>query len=363
MSRLYRSVVRPLFFRFDPERVHETVMGAMPLLPIRTPRARPRLRARVFGLDFPHPVGLAAGFDKEGRFPGALSRIGFGHIEVGTATPRPQEGNPKPRLFRVPEHEALVNRMGFNNPGAEKVGEHLRGLPARESRRYVVGANVGKQRETSLEDAAEDYIAAAIPFLSVADYLVVNISSPNTPGLRALETAEKLRPLLEAVRRAAEERAGAGKPPLLAKLSPDLSDDALGASAVAVRDAGFDGLVVTNTSVDLSPLGGGAPEGGGGLSGRPLAGRALDAVRIARSALAGAIPIIGVGGIFSGEDAYRRIRAGASLVQLYTGFIYEGPWMVRRLLRDLDRLLERDGFRNVAEAVGTERPGDRLSGS
>jgi len=354
MSGIYRAILRPFFFRFDPERVHEAVMGLMPLMPLPAPRTGPRLRTRVFGLDFPHPVGLAAGFDKEGRLPAAIARFGFGHIEAGTATPRPQGGNPKPRLLRVPAEEALVNRMGFNNPGAERVAANLRRLPPRERRRYVVGANVGKQRETPLEEAAADYAAAAVPFLGAADYLVVNVSSPNTPDLRSLEVAESLRPLLETVRRAAGGGAAAGGPPLLAKLSPDLSDDALAASSTAVRDAGFDGLVLVNTSVDFSPLGDAAPEGGGGLSGRPLAARALEAIRIARSALSGSLPIVGVGGIFDGEDAYRRIRAGASLVQIYSGFIYEGPWMVRRILRDLDRFLERDGFRSAAEAVGTE---------
>ncbi|MFH1279397.1 MAG: quinone-dependent dihydroorotate dehydrogenase [Candidatus Eisenbacteria bacterium] len=356
MGVFYRNLLRPLLFRADPERVHRAALAALPLLPGRRPPEGARLGIRVAGVPFVHPVGLAAGYDKEGTGAGLFGRLGFGHVEVGTVTPRPQTGNPAPRLFRVPEKGAVVNRMGFNNPGAEAVARNLAARFAADGRTIRIGVNAGKQKETPLEEAAADYRAVIGRLLPFADYLVINISSPNTPGLRSLEEAEFLRPLLESAREEAERAAGAAgtnRPPLFAKLSPDLPADRLEAAADAARAARFDGVVVTNTTVDHSAVAGILDEEGG-LSGRPLAARALEAVRVVRKGVAGELAIIGVGGVFSGADAYERIRAGASLVQIYTALVYEGPGLVRRMVRDLDRLLARDGFRNVEEAVGTE---------
>lgn len=357
MSVFYRRLVRPLLFRIDPERVHRAALALIPLLPDRPPPTGSRLVVEVAGIAFPNPVGLAAGYDKGGSRAAALSRLGFGFIEVGTVTPRPQEGNERPRLFRFPSHRALVNRMGFNNPGAETVARALAGQRADGMVRSPIGVNTGKQRETDLEEAAADYRCVIDRLLPLADYLVVNISSPNTPGLRSLEKASSLAPLLAELSRAVSDRArhaGQRRPPLFAKLSPDLADEEMGESAAAAVEAGVDGLVVTNTTTDLSLV---DRESGmeGGLSGMPLAERALEAVRIVRRAAPEGTPIIGAGGIFSGEDAYRRIRAGASLVQIFTSLVYEGPGVVRSIVRDLDRLLERDGFRNVSDAVGTDQ--------
>jgi len=356
MSGFYRRLVRPLLFRLDPERVHGAALAFLPFMPDRPPPTGGRLAIEVAGIAFPNPVGLAAGYDKGGNRAATLSRLGFGFVEVGTVTPRPQAGNRRPRLFRFPSREALVNRMGFNNPGAEAVARALAGQRAGGTVRSPIGVNTGKQRETDLEEAAADYRNVIDRLLPLADYLVVNISSPNTPGLRSLEKASSLAPLLAELSRSVSDRArdaGLQRPPLFAKLSPDLADDEMGESAAAAMGAGADGLIVTNTTTDLSLLDPGI-EMEGGLSGRPLADRALEAVRIVRRATPDGTPIIGSGGIFSGEDAYRRIRAGASLVQIFTSLVYEGPGVVRKIVRDLDRLLARDGFRNVSEAVGTE---------
>ena len=353
---IYRKCVRPILFRIDPERVHRLALRLLPLMPDFSPDDSERLRVDLLGTTFRNPVGLAAGFDKEGRSAADVSRFGFGHVEIGTLTPRPQAGNPTPRLFRFPGKEAIVNRMGFNNPGAKEGGRVLSALRGTEISRFRLGVNIGKQRETPIEEAAADYMNALESLLPFADYVVINVSSPNTPGLRALESAAALEPLLREVRRFAVEfagRKGVSSPPLLAKLSPDLGPAGTEASAEAVKNARFDGLILTNTTTDLSLLGIDSPPEGG-LSGRPLAERALETVRIARRATSGTLPIIGVGGVFSGEDAYRRIRAGASMVQLYTALVYNGPFTVRSILLDLDHLLAAEGFTNILEAVGTE---------
>lgn len=355
MGRLYRCAARPLLFRLDPERAHRLAFLLLPFLPDRPPPTSPILATKVAGLSFDNPVGLAAGYDKDGRHARLLARLGFAHVEVGTLTPRAQAGNPKPRLFRIPEREALLNRMGFNNPGAPEAA-HALALLAAEGGRLRIGASIGKQRETPIEGAVEDYRAAAAPLAPVADYLVVNISSPNTPGLRALESGDLLAPLVRAVRAAAEEsarRAGRKAPPVFVKLSPDLAPEALERAAEAASGAGARGLVLSNTTTDpalLETLGLGA----GGVSGRPLAARALEALRLARRATRGEVALVASGGIFDGDDAYRRIRAGASLVQVYTALVYRGPSLVPSLLKRLERLLARDGFANVAEAVGAD---------
>jgi len=355
---LYRALFRPLLFRLDPETSHRLALRALPLLPRRPPGRSTRLETDLAGFTLPNPIGLAAGFDKDGVWGERAGRLGFGHIEVGTVTPRPQEGNRRPRLFRYPAVEAIVNRMGFNNEGADATAERLsRGMPAGE-RSILVGVNIGKQRETPIEEAAADYREAAVALLPHADYIVVNISSPNTPGLRSLEDEALLVPLLREVRRVAVEAGFADESamrrvPLFVKLSPDLEKARLEAAIGGAADAGFDGAVLTNTTLDHAALGDTKGEEGG-LSGKPLRAKALEAIRIARQAAPGQLTLIGVGGVFDGMDAYARIRAGASAVQLYTALIYRGPGLAGTIAARLDQLLERDGFTCVAEAVGTE---------
>jgi dihydroorotate dehydrogenase len=306
----------------------------------------------VLGLEFEHPLGLAAGFDKgEARVAG-LFALGFSHVEIGTITPRPQAGNERPRLFRLPEHRAVINRMGFNNAGMEACAARLARVP-RAARLGVVGVNVGKNKATPNEEAASDYLACIDALHAHADYLVVNISSPNTPGLRQLQEAAALGALLRACAARLAERAP-GKP-LLVKLAPDLAPEAIDEAVEVAIGAGVAGVVATNTTVgrggvERHPR---AAEAGG-LSGAPLEAAATAVVRRCYARAAGRVPIVGCGGVLSGADAYRKVRAGASLVQLYTGLIYGGPALVRRIVHDLAALLERDGFASVADAVGAD---------
>jgi dihydroorotate dehydrogenase len=347
-------------FRLDPEPAHALAafwLGRVPLGVAR--RLRPAvpsaLRVGCLGLAFEGPVGLAAGFDKgEVLLPG-LFALGFSHVEIGTVTPLPQAGNERPRMFRLPEHRALINRMGFNNDGAEACARRLETLEG-GARLGPVGVNVGKNRATPNEEAARDYLACIDRLHAVADYLVVNISSPNTPGLRALQDAERLDALLRACVARLGQRAP-GKP-LLVKLAPDLSPRALDEAVDVAVAAGVAGIVVGNTTVSRAgverhPL---AREAGG-LSGAPLEPLATAAVRRCAARAAGRAAIVGCGGVMSAEDAYAKIRAGASLVQVYTGLVYGGPSFVADLNAGLARLLERDGFAAVAEAVGVDLPG------
>ncbi len=350
-------LLRKLLFLLDPERVHRLAVAVLRLAGRRASsralrrRPDPSLAVRCLGLDFESPLGLAAGFDKgEGIAPG-LYALGFGHVEVGTITPRPQPGNPRPRLFRLPEHRALINRMGFNNEGAEACAARLAAVDA-SARPRVLGVNVGKNKDTPNERAVEDYVACIDHLQAHADYLVVNLSSPNTPGLRALQEREPLERLLEAC----VARARPFGKPLLVKLAPDLSPQALDEAVDVAVAAGAAGVVATNTTVTRPGAVASHPKAGeaGGLSGAPLAPLAADALRRAYIRAAGRIPIVGVGGIMDANDAYARIRAGASLIQVYTGFIYGGPGFARRLLEDLARLLAKDGFRSPADAVGAD---------
>jgi dihydroorotate dehydrogenase len=340
---LYRSL-RPLLFTLDPERAHGMMIAALRRMPRRrAPAGDPRLAIRVAGIDFPNPVGLAAGLDKNAEVPGALLALGFGFVEVGSLTPRPQAGNPKPRLFRLTEDRAVINRMGFNNEGQPAA---LKRLAARMRSSGIVGVNLGTNKDS--EDRVADYVAGVEMMGPVADYLVVNVSSPNTPGLRALQDKPALDALLEAVMHA---RGPAG-PPVFLKMAPDLQPadiDDIAAVAIARR---IDGLIVANTTIQRPPLRSPHANETGGLSGEPLRAMALERLRDFRVATGGGLPLIGVGGIATGADAYQRIRAGASLVQLYSALVYEGPALARRIARELAALLERDGFAGVAEAVG-----------
>jgi len=350
-------MLRWLLFRLDPERAHRLAHRALArvgprMARARRPRPRPRLATRVLGLDFDSPIGLAAGFDKGDCSVAGLFALGFSHVEIGTITPRPQEGNARPRLFRLPEHRALVNRMGFNNEGMEACARRLAALPP-GARLGPVGVNVGKNKATPNERAAEDYLACIDRLHPYADYLVVNISSPNTPGLRALQERDQLDRLLRAcVGRLAGVAPGK---PLLVKLAPDLEPEALDEAVDVAISAGAAGIIATNTTlsrrgVEGHPL---AREAGG-LSGAPLEALATGVVRRIAARAAGRVPVVGCGGVLTAADAYAKIRAGASLVQVYTGLVYGGPSFVRRLCEGLDALLERDGFASVSEAAGAD---------
>ncbi len=337
-------LIRPLMFALDAERAHRAAIDALNFAHRMPPRRfAASLRTRVAGIDFPSPVGLAAGFDKDAQVVEAMLGLGFGFVEVGTVTPRPQSGNPKPRLFRLPSDQAVINRLGFNNQGQEAAFERLRkhlGLHG------VTGVNVGANKDSS--DFIADYVEGVRRMASVARYVAINISSPNTPGLRGLQDQGALEELLAAVR-----SVRSGKPVFL-KVAPDLADGDHERIVRAAIDHGIDALIVGNTTVSRPPLRSRHSGEAGGLSGAPLKPLALDALRKFRSASGGKIPLIGVGGIASADDAWERIRAGASLVQLYTAMIYEGPGVAMRIAKGLARKLERAGFASIAEAVGSE---------
>jgi dihydroorotate dehydrogenase len=299
------------------------------------------LAQTVAGLVFPHPIGVAAGLDKDATATAGLFALGFAFVEVGTVTPRPQPGNPRPRLFRLPEARALINRLGFNNAGAAAMAARLAQLRFRPG---AVGVNLGKNRDTPLEDAVSDYLAAATTLAPHADYLVVNASSPNTPGLRDLQEPDRLAALLTALRAATAK-------PLFLKVAPDLAPAAIDAVVDTAIACGANGLLATNTTI-LRPPPVSATAPTGGLSGAPLAPLATEVIRRAALRASGRLPIIGVGGVFSAEDVYAKMRAGASLVQVYTGLIYQGPALVRRLLQGLRQLLARDGLHAVGDLVG-----------
>lgn len=350
-------LIKPALFRLDAERAHELVTGLLRSAAARPFAARvirqlyayedPILATRCAGLRFGNPLGLAAGFDKRGDLARPLALLGFGHVEVGTVTPLAQPGNPLPRLFRLPADEALVNRMGFNSPGMAAVAHNLR-----EAGRspLVLGVNIGKNRDTPLDHAAEDYTAAFDVLAPLADYVTVNISSPNTPGLRRLQSRAALAELLGAL--AAHNRALPQPRPVLLKISPDEPRDTVAEVVEAGVAAGCAGFVAVNTTLGREGLRGRAAREAGGLSGRPLAARARDTVALVHRLTGGALPVIGVGGVADAADAYELIRAGASLVQLYTGLVYQGPAAAQRIKRGLAALLRRDGFRSVADAVG-----------
>jgi dihydroorotate dehydrogenase len=347
---------RPALFCIDPERAHGMAITALKLGLGGADRAPndPILATTVCGLKFPNPIGMAAGFDKEAAVPDALLALGFGFSEAGTVTPLPQPGNSKPRMFRLVEDEAVINALGFNSGG---LGPYVANLKARRARNAsgIVGANVGKNKVST--DAIADYVTGIEAVTSLADYLVVNISSPNTPGLRALQARKEIQALIEAAL-AARGRSvvrGAGVPPLFVKIAPDLDDAALADIAEVARSTRVDGLIMGNTTIarpaSLRSRDKGAT---GGLSGRPLMAPSTERLGALYKLLEGTLPLIGVGGVASGADAYAKIRAGASLVQLYSALVYHGPGLVGRIKRDLAQSLRADGFKSVAEAVGAD---------
>jgi dihydroorotate dehydrogenase len=339
------SLLRPALFALDGESAHRLSIGALSRLPIAGAPTDSRLRTRVAGIDFPSPLGIAPGYDKNAEAPDALLALGFGFAEVGTVTPLPQLGNPRPRLFRLVEDRAVINRMGFNNEGSDAV---LARLKRRQGKAGVVGVNIGANKDSP--DRIADYARLAAAMAPVAAYLTVNISSPNTPGLRALQDEGALGALLDAVLSAR----GPDGPPVWLKLAPDLQSEDIDAICRIAIDRRLDALIVSNTTVTRPPLKSRYRGEAGGLSGAPLKELALQRLRDFRSASGGSVPLIGVGGIATAEDAWQRIRAGASLVQLYTAMVYAGPGLARRINRGLVRLMDRDGFTSVAEAVGSE---------
>lgn len=342
--RPYDLVYDRVLSRIDPERIHHDAFRAIRAARPATARAVrvPSTPVEVMGLSFPHRLGLAAGFDKNGIGIDGLGALGFGHVEIGTVTGEPQPGNPKPRLFRLPADRAVVNRMGFNNDGAHVVAQRLAQWRARSRHRGtgpVLGVNIGKTKVVPEESAVADYEKSTGLLAPFADYLVVNVSSPNTPGLRDLQAVEKLEPLLRAVRRRADDVRPERRVPLLVKIAPDLSDDDVLAVADLAVAVGLDGIIATNTTISRDGLASPADEveriGAGGLSGRPLTVRAEAVMRMLRERVGAEPTLIGVGGITTVDDARRRLEAGADLLQAYTAFIYEGPLWPRRIVRGL----------------------------
>ncbi|MFH1524282.1 MAG: quinone-dependent dihydroorotate dehydrogenase [Chloroflexota bacterium] len=334
------SLFRPFLFKLDPEIAHGLTLNLIRLAGILPPSlwllqavfAAPEKPIEVFGLKFKNPVGLAAGYDKDGIAIRGLSSLGFGHIEIGTVTPRPQSGNPKPRIFRLVEDEAVINRMGFPGHGAEFSARYVSAIRQRP-RAMVLGLNLGKNKNTPLERAAEDYVTLMKRFAPLADYLAINISSPNTIGLRRLQGREMLEGLLGAV---AKERTQVDScPPLLVKLAPDLSDEELEYALDVIVRTGMDGVIATNTTLGREGLRSKQQSETGGLSGRPLAVRSEAILAKIVKRLDGRIPVISVGGIMTPEDAKRRLDMGAALVQIYTGMIYAGPGLVQKIVRAL----------------------------
>ncbi len=347
-------LIRPWLFALDPERAHALALAALAwgLAGRTSPAADPRLRVQAFGLDFPNPIGLAAGFDKDARVPDAALKLGFGFVEFGSITPEPQAGNPRPRLFRLTEDRAGINRLGFNSDGLARAAARL---AARRGRPGIVGANVGANKDSA--DRIADYVAGYRALHADVAYVTVNVSSPNTPGLRSLQSRAALSDLLDRLHTARAEAvaAGARPVPILAKVAPDLDAGERAAIAEVALTKGLDGLIVGNTTIAR-------PEGlqsrhrheTGGLSGAPLFAPSTAVLRDFYRLTGGRLPLIGVGGIGSGADAYAKIRAGATLVQLYTAIIYEGPGLLGRANAELAALLDRDGFASVAAAVGAD---------
>lgn len=343
-------MIERLLRLLPPETAHATALRLASLAPPIPKRPRPRLATRLASLRLPHPVGLAAGFDKDAQAFAGLLRLGFAFVEVGTVTPRPQPGNPPPRLFRLVEDRALINRMGFNSAGLEAVAARL---ARRDRSAGIVGANLGVNRDSA--DPIGDYLLGAERLAPLVDYLVINVSSPNTPGLRDWQRPERLAPLLARLRRGLAARASGRQTPLLLKIAPDL--DAAGEAAIVdlALEAGIDGLIVANTTTARPPsLRSRHRQEAGGLSGAPLFEPSTALLARIAARARGRLALVGVGGIDSAERAYAKIRAGASAVQLYTGLVYEGPGLQRRILDGLERLLDRDRLERLEEAVGLD---------
>ncbi len=337
------ALIKKILFTIPPEQVHYWVMDrlswAYGIKPLRNVLKKwfcisaPQLEKELWGIKFPNPVGLGAGFDKDARWTDELSHLGFGFVEIGTLTPKAQPGNPKPRLFRLPQDQALINRMGFNNGGVQEAAQRLKS----RKENIIIGGNIGKNKVTPNEAAIKDYEICFKELYDVVDYFVVNVSSPNTPGLRELQDKK---PLMEILNRLRELNVATGAPkPLLLKIAPDLTDQQLDDIVYIVKETKTDGLVATNTTIDRSnlttPAGHVEEIGAGGLSGQPLTNRSTEVIKYINEKSGGSIPIIAVGGIFTADDALEKLNAGASLVQVYTGFIYEGPAIAKKICKGI----------------------------
>lgn len=347
MTLTLASAVLPLLRRMDPERAHRLALRALAwgLAGRDLTADSPRLAMNVLGRNFTNPIGLAAGFDKDAAAAGPLRRLGFGFVELGTVTPRPQPGNPWPRMFRLEADRAVINRMGFNNAGLAAMRARLAMLPAHP---VPIGANLGINKDNA--DPERDYAAAVAALAPFAAYLVINVSSPNTPGLRDLQGEARLQSILAAIAHTVPDR-----PPLLVKIAPDLSQEGLEAVVATCIGAGVDGLIVSNTTIARPPgLRSANASQAGGLSGAPLLGPSTDMLRRAARLAAGRLVLIGVGGIATGTDVLAKLRAGASLVQVYTEFAYRGPALIPRLKAELLAALDAEGFASVADAVGAD---------
>ena len=362
---LYRSIVRPILFRLPAELAHEFALHSLSLalgsttarrFVARRFQSEPFGKLQRFGLEFRNPIGLAAGFDKNGTVAQALAALGFGFIEVGSVTSEPQPGNPRPRLFRLPRDRALINRAGFNNCGAAQLAENIK----RRRPACIVGVNIGKSRHVAIEDAITDYLTSFDAVYDVADYIAVNVSSPNTPNLRELQRPDMLADLVKTLQLRNDELARRGSlvgpKPLLVKIAPDLTEIEIESIVEVASAQKIAGIIATNTTIRRDGLQTSLAEvaacGEGGLSGAPLRGRANEVIAMIYRMTQGKLPIIGVGGVFSAADAWEKVCAGASLIQLYTGFIYEGPGVARRINEGLVGILQREGFRSLDEAVG-----------
>lgn len=357
------SFLRSFLFRLDPETAHQLAILGLKLMQTnayvkkkfrqQTLLDDPRLQSQYFGLTFPNPVGLAAGFDKNAQVYPALAALGFGFIEVGTLTPRPQAGNPKPRIFRLPEEQAIINRMGFNNGGIAKAKSFLSRYPHPH---IPIGINLGKNKDTPNKKAIEDYQQGLSQLYPYGDYFVINVSSPNTEGLRKLQQIDALQQLLSALMEQRERLSAKYNKwrPLLLKIAPDLSVDEcteIVKTALATR---IDGLIATNTTVARHGLRSPVKKEAGGLSGKPLRSTSTEMIRQIYRITQGRIPIIGTGGIFTGQDAFEKIQAGANLIQVYTGMIYEGPLIAKKINQQLLQLLDQHGIPSIEKLVGQE---------
>ena len=340
-------MVGGILLSIDAERAHRITLATLARIPAMAPSPDPpELHTTVFGVSFSNPIGLAAGADKDARAVAAWNTLGFGFAELGTITPRPQSGNSPPRMWRIPEHRALINRLGFPGEGMEAVAPRIEQARGR-ALRMRIGLNFGPNKDTPPERVAADYAALMGRLGGLADFAVVNLSSPNTPGLREFQAPERMEAIFGAIRAQREHI-----PPLLVKIAPDLEAPMLREICAAAIELGLGGIVATNTTLKREEVGVRSALAGG-LSGQPLRMRAREVIALVYSHTRGRIPIIGVGGIMSAEDAYAHIRAGASLVELYTGFVYGGPRLVREIREGLPRLLARDGFRSISDAVGS----------
>ncbi len=342
---MYKSFIRPLLFSFSPEKIHHFTIDSLKL-GFKVPFSRsisksyfqensPLLEREVFGLKFPNPVGLAAGFDKDAKMIDEMENFGFGFVEIGTVTPKPQVGNPQPRLFRLPKDKGLINRMGFNNEGVDKAVERLKN----RNSKIIVGGNIGKNKTTPNEEAINDYEICFNKLFDYVDYFVVNVSSPNTPNLRDLQDKEPLTKLLQHLQNI--NQAKPNPKPLLLKIAPDLTNSQLNDIIEIAETTQLSGVIATNTTIDRGNLATSAQEigemGNGGLSGKPLTKRATEVIKYLNEKSEGKLTVIGVGGIHSAKDAQEKIEAGASLIQLYTGFVYEGPWLVKAINQRLKK--------------------------